>query len=72
MTATLRTEVIGVRGMHCGGCERTVSEAVSALPGVAGARADFVAEEIEVTFAPDRVGTAAIRSAVRDAGFLSP
>ena len=57
MTATLRTEVIGVRGMHCGGCERTVSQALAALPGVAAARADFVAEEVEVTFEPDRVGT---------------
>lgn len=72
MTATHRTEVIGVRGMHCGGCERTVSRAVSALPGVAEARADFVAEEVEVTFEPARVGTDAIRSAVHAAGFLSP
>lgn len=72
MTVTLRTEVIGVRGMQCGGCERTVSQAVSALPGVTGARADFVAEEVEVTFEPDRVGAAAIRSAVHAAGFLSP
>jgi copper chaperone CopZ len=69
MTAPLRTEVIGVRGMQCGGCERTVSLALAALPGVTEARADFVAEEVEVTFEPDRVGTAAMRSAVRDAGF---
>ena len=72
MTATLRTEVIGVRGMHCGGCERTVSRALVALPGVAEARADFVAEEVEVTFEPERIGTDAIRSAVHAAGFLSP
>ena len=72
MTATLRTEVIGVRGMQCGGCEQTVSRALVALPGVSEARADFVAEEVEVTFEPDRVGTAAMRSAVHAAGFLSP
>jgi copper chaperone CopZ len=72
VSAALRTEVIGVRGMHCGGCERTVSLALTALPGVHGARADFVAEEVEVTFEPDRVGPAAMRAAVHDAGFTSP
>jgi uncharacterized protein len=76
VTAVLRTEVIGVRGMHCGGCERTVSRALHALPGVTEARADFVAEEVEVTFDPDLVEADAIRSAVLAAGFtpelLSP
>ena len=68
MTA-VQTEVVPVRGMHCGGCERTVADAVQALPGVAGARADFVAEEVEVTYDPGRTGLDAIRAAVRDAGF---
>jgi len=68
MTAA-RTEIVPVRGMHCGGCERTVADAVQALPGVAGARADFVAEEVEVTFDPGQTDLDAIRTAVRDAGF---
>jgi copper chaperone CopZ len=69
VTAVLRTEVIAVRGMHCGGCERTVSRALQALPGVTDAKADFVAEEVEVTFDPDRVDPGAMRSAVLAAGF---
>ena len=69
MTALLRTEVMGVRGMHCGGCERTVSRALQALPGVTEAKADFVAEEVEVTFDPDQVDPGAMRSAVVAAGF---
>ncbi len=68
MTAA-RTEVVEVRGMHCGGCERTASHAVQAVPGVGSARADFVAEEIEVTFDPGQTDLEAIRGAVRDAGF---
>jgi uncharacterized protein len=64
-----RTEVVAVRGMHCGGCERTVSRAVAAVPGVAAAQADFVAEEVEVTYDPGKTGLDAIRAAVRDAGF---
>jgi copper chaperone CopZ len=64
-----RTDVVAVRGMHCGGCERTVAIAVQALPGVGSARADFVAEEVEVTYDPTETGLDAIRAAVRDAGF---
>jgi copper chaperone CopZ len=64
-----RTEVVAVRGMHCGGCERSVSFAVRAVPGVGSARADFVAEEVEVTYDPDQTDGEAIRAAVRDAGF---
>ena len=70
MTATAHTEVVAVRGMHCGGCERTVSRAVAALPGVESADADFVAEEVAVTFDPGRIDLGAIRAAVHDAGFI--
>ena len=56
MTAA-QTEIVPVRGMHCGGCERTVSRAVEDVPGVGSARADFVAEEVEVTFDPENEGT---------------
>ena len=69
MTVATRVEVVEVRGMHCGGCERTVSRAVGALPGVERADADLVAEEVAVTFDPGRVGLDEIRAAVRDAGF---
>jgi copper chaperone CopZ len=69
VTVVTTTEVIEVRGMHCGGCERTVSRAVGALSGVERAHADFVAEEVAVTFDPGRVGLDEIRAAVRGAGF---
>jgi copper chaperone CopZ len=65
-----RTEVVAVRGMHCGGCERSVSRAVEAVPGVASARADFVAEEVEVTYDPALTDLDAVRAAVREAGFV--
>jgi copper chaperone CopZ len=64
-----RTEVVAVRGMHCGGCERSVSRAIQAVAGVGSARADFVAEEVEVTYDPGHTDLDAIRAAVRDAGF---
>jgi copper chaperone CopZ len=64
-----RTEIVAVRGMHCGGCERSVSRAVQAVPGVGSARADFVAEEVEVTYDSEQTDLETIRAAVRDAGF---
>jgi copper chaperone CopZ len=64
-----RTEVVPVRGMHCGGCERTVSRALEALAGVGRAHADLVAEEVAVTYDPDRTDLDAIRATVRAAGF---
>ena len=69
MTVAARTEVVVVRGMYCGGCERTVSRTLEALPGVGRAQADLVAEEVEVTFDPGRTDLEAIRAAVREAGF---
>ncbi len=69
MTVAAQAAVVAVRGMHCGGCERTVSRAVGAIPGVRGAEADFVAEEVAVTFDPARTDLEAIRAAVREAGF---
>jgi copper chaperone CopZ len=69
VTVATQTAVVPVRGMHCGGCERTVSRAVEAIPGVSGAQADFVAEEVAVTYDAGRTDLEAIRAVVRDAGF---
>jgi copper chaperone CopZ len=67
----VRTQIVAGHGMHCGGCERSVSRAVQAIPGVGSARADFVAEEVEVTYDPGQTDLEAIRAAVRDAGFTA-
>ncbi|HEY3765984.1 MAG TPA: heavy-metal-associated domain-containing protein [Gaiellales bacterium] len=69
MSAQARTEVLAVCGMHCGGCERTVTRAVERVPGVVRAHADFVAEEVEVVFAAGRADLDAVRAAVSAAGF---
>jgi copper chaperone len=63
------TAVLEVHGMRCGGCERTVSAAVLALPGVTAAAADHLAEELEVTFDAAAGGLDAVRAAVASAGF---
>jgi len=65
----MRTETLDVRGMTCGGCERRIREAVSALPGVSTVVAEHIGDEVEVTFDPQAVGLDAIRSAIIAEGF---
>jgi len=65
----MRTETLDVRGMTCGGCERRIREAVSALPGVSTVVAEHIGDEVEVTFDPRAVGLDAIRSAIIAEGF---
>jgi copper chaperone len=65
----VRTETLGVRGMTCGGCERRVNDAVSAIPGVAAVVAEHIGDEVEVTFDSARVDLDAIRTAIAAEGF---
>ena len=67
----IRTDCIDVRGMHCGGCERSVRTAIEALAGVRSARADHLADEVEVTYDSGLVDLAAIRAVVAGAGFVA-
>ena len=55
--------------MRCGGCERSVREAVRALPGVRECTPEHIADEVEVTFDPARLDVKAIRGAIAAAGF---
>ncbi len=41
-------EVTGPQKMHCSGCERTVSFALAALPGVSVIKADHTTQLIDV------------------------
>lgn len=66
----MRTETLEVRGMTCGGCERRIRDAVSALPGVTSVVAEHIGDEVEVTFDETSVGLDAIRSAIGVEGFV--
>ena len=65
------TETIEVSGMHCGGCERRLREALVALDGVADAVPEHIGDMVDVTFDPAVVGVDRIREAVREAGFAA-
>ncbi|MFI5528197.1 heavy-metal-associated domain-containing protein [Kitasatospora sp. NPDC051853] len=67
-TAAAVTTVLAVGGMSCGHCERTVSAALAALPGVADVTAEAKAERVTVASAAE-LDEAAVRAAVETAGF---
>ncbi|WP_058991851.1 heavy-metal-associated domain-containing protein [Haloarcula sp. CBA1127] len=55
-----------VEGMSCGHCEQTVEEAIEALAGVQGAKADKDAGQVSVD---GDVSTEQLISVVEDAGY---
>lgn len=67
----METRIIPVRGMSCGGCERSVREALLRLDGVQDAVPEHIADEVEVTFDPAQVDLARIRETIVAAGFAA-
>jgi copper chaperone CopZ len=63
------TETIEVQGMHCGGCEQRLHDALVAVPGVIEAVPEHIGDMVDVTFDPAVVGVPRIRQAILDAGF---
>lgn len=60
---------LAVKGMTCGGCERTVSRALERLEGVRGAKADRRAERVVVDHDPARVDEQALRARIVETGY---
>jgi copper chaperone len=60
---------IKVTGMTCGGCERSVQNALTSHKGVTSAKADRTAGIVAVEFDPAMIERAAIEKAIAEAGF---
>ena len=70
-TASAVSVVLAVPHMVCGGCVRTIENALRAAPGVAAARANLSARRVAVTFDAAATNTAALGAVIQDAGFAS-
>jgi len=57
-----------VSGMHCGHCVTSVTEEVSAIPGVTDVRVDLASGELDVTSETD-IDFSTIEAAVDEAGY---
>lgn len=60
------SKTYGVTGMTCGGCARSVEQAIKALKADAEVSVDVSTAKVTVRNGPD---DAAVKSAVEDAGF---
>lgn len=60
---------IKVSGMTCGGCERSVQNALTSCQGVVAAKADRNAGLVSVEFDPAVIQRTAIEKAIAAAGF---
>lgn len=63
---------IKVEGMTCGGCVRSVTEALKAQAGVLEAEVSLDTGEARVRYDAAATSVADLRKAVEDAGFDSP
>jgi len=60
---------IKVSGMTCGGCERSVQNALTSRKGVTAAKADRNAGIVSVEFDPAQIERPALEKAIQEAGF---
>lgn len=65
----MRTEVLNVKGMTCGGCTSAVTRALKATQGVEDVAVDLGRGQATVQFDPSATSTDELRDAVTRAGF---
>jgi len=68
----METTVLKIDGMTCGGCAKSVTRALTAVPGVSKAEVSLEQAQATVEFDPGRVDPARLAEAVEDAGFSIP
>lgn len=65
----METMVLKVSGMSCGGCVKSVTSVLEALPGVAKADVSLEKSEAVVAYEAGKVGREQMVQAIDDAGF---
>jgi len=65
----VQTQAVNTPGVLCGGCEKTVEEAVTKLEGIEEVKVDVEAKTTTVKFFSDKVNLQAIESQIAHAGY---
>ena len=65
----MQTVTLGISGMTCGGCVRSVGNVLKALDGVAKAEASLDKNNAVVDYDPGKVGIEQLKQSVKEAGF---
>ena len=62
MSKILNLKVVGEHTMHCAGCERSITFALSQLPSVKEVKADWKTQAIQVDLSSDEVDLEIIKA----------
>lgn len=65
----MKTEVLNVKGMTCGGCVASVKHALTALPGIVGVMVSLPKQQAEVRFDESKLTIDTMRIALKSAGY---
>jgi len=65
----MQTVSLGVSGMTCGGCVRSVTGVLSGLEGVVKAEVSLEKQRAVVDFDPGKVNVEQLKRAIEDAGY---
>lgn len=65
----METTVLKVEGMSCGGCVKSVTNVLSALPGVTKAEVSLENKSARVEYEAGRVTREDMKRAIAEAGF---
>lgn len=65
----IRTKVIPTYGMHCSGCEETVTTEIMKLNGVKSVKADHVNKTVTVKYDDKKVTLEQVKAAIVSAGY---
>jgi copper chaperone CopZ len=61
--------VIGIDGMSCQNCVKSITGVLQALPGVERVEVSLEAGQADLEYDPDKVGVAQFKEAIEGAGF---
>lgn len=65
----MQTVTLGISGMTCGGCVKSVTRVLSALDGVAKADVSLEKQCAVVDYDPGKVAVEAMKQSIEGAGF---
>lgn len=65
----MKTEIMNVTGMTCGGCVASVKRALDALPGVESVAVSLPKNQAEVHFDDSKLGVDQMAAALKSAGY---
>ena len=65
----MQSVTLGISGMTCGGCVRSVNKVLTGMDGVVKADVSLEQQRAEVEFDPARVDVALLKQAIEDAGY---